>query len=147
MHKHFKLQFVKGLESLKAEINSFSNEKMMWETKVGVSNSAGNLALHLIGNLNHFIGAQFGKTGFIREREKEFSDKSISREVMLSNINETILVVEESFNKLPESALKKVFPLNTFGENKTVEEVLLILLAHFNYHLGQINYFRRQLQP
>lgn len=143
MNTKFKLQFVKGLESLKTEITAFKDETLLWKIKGDISNSAGNLTLHLIGNLNHFIGAQLGKTGYIREREKEFSDKNIPAAELIFKIESTIKMINNTFEQLTESALKNAFPLNTLGENKTVDEALLILLAHLNYHLGQINYCRR----
>lgn len=139
----FKNSFVKGLESLKTEISLFQKEEDLWKPGPGISNSAGNLTLHLIGNLNHFIGAQLGKTGYIREREKEFSDKNIPAAELIFKIEATIKMINITFEQLTESTLKNAFPLNTLGENKTVDEALLILLAHLNYHLGQINYCRR----
>ena len=143
MIEQLKLQFVKGLESLKTELTLFKNENDLWVSKDGISNTAGNLALHLIGNINHFIGAQIGNNGFIREREKEFNDKNISVKVILENIDKTIQVVEKSFSGLTEENLHKLKNVNAAGEEKTGLVFLLHLIAHFNYHLGQINYYRR----
>jgi Protein of unknown function (DUF1572) len=143
MINHFKNQFVKGLESLKTEINLFETEEQLWVAKNGISNSAGNLALHLIGNLNHFIGAQVGNTGYVRERDKEFSDKNVPRATILGHIDNTIQMIENSFRNLNDETLKSLLKLNTAGELKTGVEVLLHLLAHLHYHIGQINYYRR----
>ncbi len=142
----FKNSFIKGLESLKTEISSFQKEESMWKLAPGISNSAGNLALHLVGNLNHFIGAQIGNTGYVRERDLEFSDKNVPRETILGSIEKTIGMIENSFKNLNDETLKTLLKLNTAGELKTGIEVLLHLLSHFNYHLGQINYCRRMLE-
>jgi len=143
MIEHFKQVFIKGLDNLASELLEFINEKDLWLVKQGISNSAGNLTLHLIGNLNHFIGAQVGHTGFIREREKEFSDKNIPVAVLIKHIDSIKEMLNETFSHLTNNDLTNIFPLNTFGENKTVHEVLIILTGHLNYHLGQINYYRR----
>lgn len=146
MKNHFKEIFLKNLDSLAVEIKAYGKEDVMWRLHAEISNSAGNLALHLVGNLNHFIGAQLGKTGYVREREKEFSEKHIARTILLEKIELTKKMVASAFDALTDEDLKKIFPLAQFGENKSIHEVLLILLTHFNYHLGQINYHRRLIK-
>jgi hypothetical protein len=146
MKNHFKEIFLKNLDSLAGEIAAYEKESTMWITHAGISNCAGNLALHLIGNVNHFIGAQLGSTGYVRERDKEFSEKNISRNVLLQKIESTKKIVAFAFDALTNAELKKIFPLTHFGEGKTTHEVLLILLTHFNYHLGQVNYHRRLIK-
>lgn len=143
MKTHFKEIFLKNLDSLAAELSAYTHENHIWELRSGISNCAGNLALHLIGNLNHFIGSQLGNTGYIREREKEFGDKDVSRDVLVEKITATKKMIQIAFDNLQENDLQKQFPLTHFGEGKTTHEVLLILLTHFNYHLGQVNYHRR----
>ncbi len=69
--------FERDLLKLKEEISLYKDENNLWVTEKQISNAAGNLTLHLIGNLNHFIGATLGHTGYVREREKEFSTKNI----------------------------------------------------------------------
>ena len=54
----------RDLEKLKTEISSFKDEKKIWEISGEVKNSAGNLCLHLCGNLQHFIGAALGNSGY-----------------------------------------------------------------------------------
>ncbi|HLP13292.1 MAG TPA: DUF1572 family protein [Flavobacteriales bacterium] len=143
MKNHFKEIFLKNLDSLAAELSAYTDENHIWELRSGISNCAGNLALHLIGNLNHFIGSQLGNTGYVREREKEFGDKDVSRDVLVEKITATKKMIQIAFDNLRENDLQKQFPLTHFGEAKTTHEVLLILLTHFNYHLGQVNYHRR----
>ena len=88
--------FERDLNKLIIEINLYKEENSLWIIKEGISNSAGNLCLHIIGNLNHFIGAVLGNSGYVREREKEFSLKNIPRKELVSNIEKTIAVVKES---------------------------------------------------
>jgi hypothetical protein len=137
--------FDRDLNKLIAEINLYKNETDLWTIKEGISNSAGNLCLHLMGNLNHFIGAVLGNTGYVREREKEFSDKNIPVKDLVHSIEKTIVVVKESLAKLSAADFEKIFPLEVFGKPLKTELFMVHLATHLSYHLGQINYHRRLL--
>ena len=138
--------FERDLNKLKDEINLYKDEESLWIVTGEVSNSGGNLCLHLIGNLNHFIGALLGESGFVRERESEFSSKNVSREELSENIEKTIKTVVESLDKLSDEDFDKDFPIEKHGTAQKIDYILLHLLTHLNYHLGQINYHRRLLQ-
>ncbi len=131
------------LQKLEDEIKSFPEEALIWKTSGDVKNSAGNLCLHLCGNLQHFIGNILGKTYYVRDRDSEFSSKNISREKLLGEINNAKEAVRISLEKLSDGDLQKIYPQNFLGKDVTVEYFLLHLLSHFDYHLGQINYLRR----
>jgi len=133
----------KDLKKLQKEINEYASEDDLWMVAKDIKNSGGNLTIHLIGNLNHFIGAILGNSGYIRVRDKEFNLKNISRKKMLSEIDALIIGLEEVFLSLNKDDLAKVYPLNVFGKEMTTAYFLLHLYGHLNYHLGQINYHRR----
>ena len=133
----------RDLNKLKEELNAYASEESIWAVKDGISNSAGNLTLHLIGNLNHFIGATLGNSGYVREREKEFSLKNIPRHELIRNIDETIVVVQQTLLKLTQADLEKTFPIQVMQVDNTTGYMLTHLVAHLNYPLGQINYHRR----
>jgi hypothetical protein len=135
--------FERDLQKLGTEINLYRDEDDLWVIKAGISNSAGNLCLHLIGNLNHFIGATLGNTGYVRHRDDEFSLKNIPRQDLLMNIDNTILIVTETLSKLTEADMEKDFPLEKHGTIVSTTHMLLHLYGHLSYHLGQINYHRR----
>lgn len=137
--------FERDLLQLKKEIESYSDENKLWIVKEGISNSAGNLCLHLTGNLNHFIGASLGSTGYVRNRDNEFSLKNISKKELLQDIDKTIEVVKATLSKLSREDFEKDFPLEKHGKIVTTDFMLLHLVTHFNYHLGQINYHRRMI--
>jgi hypothetical protein len=140
-----KILFNRDLNILKFEIESYQNEINLWKIESNISNSAGNLCLHLIGNLNTYIGAEFGKTGYIRKRALEFSLKDIPKTELLSKIEATRIVVNNALNVICEEDLNTEYPLLVF-QNKTSTEFMLIhLTTHLAYHLGQINYHRRLL--
>lgn len=137
--------FTRDLNKLKIEIESYQNEEVLWKIDKNILNSAGNLCLHLVGNLNTYIGGEIGKTGYIRNRELEFSLKSVSRTELIQQIKSTIDVISCSLDKLTEEDLEKDYPLNPLGYTMTTEYFLIHLFGHLSYHLGQINYHRRLL--
>lgn len=145
MKEILKNNFIKSIDTLYNEISLFENENDLWISSKNITNSAGNLCLHLIGNINHFIGAVIDNNGYVRQRENEFKIKNIERNHLLLELVNLKKIIDNMFQNIKEVYLFEVYPLNTFGENKSVLEVFLILIAHFNYHLGQINYFRRLL--
>ena len=141
-----KLLFERDLKRLKFEIESYRNEKNLWRTEKGITNSAGNLCLHLISNLNMFIGAQLGKTNYIRHRELEFSSKDILRTELVTKINETLAMVDKTLDKLTDEQMKDEYPILVFKQKTSTEYFLVHLTTHLAYHLGQINYHRRLLE-
>lgn len=135
--------FTRDLLKLRTEIELYREEENIWKIEKNIANSAGNLCLHLIGNLNAHIGKVIGKTDYIRNRDLEFSLKNVPQKHLLTMIDETILVVSSAFNNLNEGDLASEYPVLVF-ENKTTTEFMLVHLAtHLAYHLGQVNYHRR----
>ena len=137
--------FERDLNRLKTEIELYTNENNLWQIEKGISNSAGNLCLHLIGNLNIFIGNVLGKTDYVRNRPLEFSLKNIPRADLLQSINATIVMVDRTLNALREEDLQLEFPILVFEKKTSTEFMLIHLTTHLSYHLGQINYHRRLL--
>ncbi|HQR00332.1 MAG TPA: DUF1572 family protein [Ferruginibacter sp.] len=135
--------FERDLKRLANEISLYKDESHIWTVQKDISNSAGNLCLHLLGNLNHFIGATLGHTGYVRHRDDEFSLKNIPRQDLLLNISNCLLIVTETLQKLPEKDLAADFPIEVFGKKDSTEYMLVHLATHLSYHLGQINYHRR----
>ncbi len=133
----------RDLNKLKTEISAYKDESNLWLVEKGITNSAGNLCLHLIGNLNTYIGAEIGKTGYIRHRDLEFSLKNIPRQELLEKIDQTIQVVETALDGLNENELDMEYPILVFAEKTSTGYFLVHLAVHLGYHLGQINYHRR----
>ena len=135
--------YKRDLEKLKSEIEQYASEADIWKTDSGITNSAGNLCLHLIGNLQHFFGAVLGESGYVRDRDSEFSSVGISRTNLLTDIDATVSVVIDTLGRLSDDDLAKTYPIEVFGYPMTTGFFLTHLATHFNYHLGQINYRRR----
>jgi Protein of unknown function (DUF1572) len=145
MIETLKTLFTRDLERLKKEVELYDNENNLWIVEKGIANSAGNLCLHLIGNLNTYIGKELGKTTYVRNRELEFSLKKIPRTELINSIDETILIVNSSLDKLAQDDLLKEYPIIVFEKSTSTEYLLVHLTTHLTYHLGQINYHRRIL--
>lgn len=137
---------VRDLGKLREEIGLYKEENSLWLLKDGISNSGGNLCLHLVGNLKHFIGATLGNTGYVRQRDLEFSSKNIPRADLIAALDETMQIVQQTLDGMQDEDLSKSFPLEKHGEIVRTDFMLLHLITHLDYHLGQINYHRRLLE-
>ena len=136
----------RDIAKLQKELQLYTKEESLWITNKEIKNSAGNLAIHLIGNLNHFIGAILGNSGYIRQRDKEFNDKNIPLKLILDELDNVKETIEKAILALTENDLKNEYSLNVFKkEHMSTEYFLIHLYGHLNYHLGQINYHRRLL--
>src|SRR4249920_1049246 len=80
--------FDTALQQLKNEINNYTHKENVWKIDGQIKNSGGTLCLHLLGNLNHFIGAVLGNTGYVRQRDNEFSDRNLPTSKMMKDIDE-----------------------------------------------------------
>src|SRR3982751_6613013 len=133
------------IDKLRSEVKSFPDDRSLWKTSGDIPNSAGNLALHLIGNLNHFLGATISKNGYIRDRDSEFSSGGISKDQLLGEIAKVKKVVNDAVRSVAENEMQKTYPVQFQDKDVSTEYVLVYLLGHLNYHLGQIDYHRRLL--
>jgi len=131
------------LSKLNKELALYTDENCLWKTPKGINNSGGNLYLHLIGNLNHFIGAVLGNSGYKRKRDEEFVIKNIPISDLQKQIDATKEVVINTLKKLNSDDFDAIYPINVFGTEMTTTYFLIHLTGHLNYHLGQINYHRR----
>lgn len=138
---------VRDLHALEREIEAYPDDDLLWLTPPGISNSAGNLALHLTGNLRHFVGATLGKSGYVRNRDAEFATRGMSRADLVSEIRAAIMDVERALSELDDSRIDATFPIPIGPEQKKVRtgDWLVHLAGHLTYHLGQIDYHRRLL--
>jgi uncharacterized damage-inducible protein DinB len=135
-----------NLHNLQKEIEAFKEDAELRQTLPGVSNSAGNLCLHICGNLQHFVGTILGKTGYERNREAEFSSNSMTQETLLREIQTTQVVMQEVIPFLSELEWEKEYPIQVFQEPMRTGYFLMHLSMHLSYHLGQINYLRRIME-
>ena len=134
---------IRELQTLRRELEAYDDESQIWQVPAGITNSAGTLTLHLVGNLQAFVGASLGGSGYIRDRDAEFTRRDVPRTEMIQEIERTEKIVEASLNRLEDDQLSRPFPV-AFGEISVATSDFLIHLAtHLAFHLGQIDYHRR----
>ncbi len=137
--------FTRDLNKLKTEILTYRSEENIWITDKEIKNSGGNLCLHLIGNLNTYIGAQMGNSGYLRNREQEFSQQNVPVQQLITMIEETILIIRSVLQNMTVAKLDEEHPFLVFEQKTSTQFLLIHLATHLAYHLGQINYHRRLL--
>ena len=134
---------VRDLNKVIAELNLFTHESNIWVVDGTISNSAGNLALHISGAISHFVGAVLGNDGYIRNRESEFTVKNLSKEEVLGKVRDAAATASRVLPSISEDELDLPFPEKIGNRELTIRFFLIHFVGHVNYHLGQINYHRR----
>ncbi len=145
MTTEFAQLFDRDIRRLYKEMESYPSEQLIWQKTEGIANSGGNLCLHLMGNLNEYIGRILGNNPYQRDRPHEFSAMDIPQKELLTMIEETRKSVVKTLENLDFEKLNELYPENVLGYDMTVSYFLIHLEGHLNYHLGQINYHRRIL--
>lgn len=135
--------FKRDLDRLLVECDQYTDHQKLWVRSGSISNPAGNLILHICGNLNHFIGKILGGTGYERDREAEFAQQNLPHQQLRQIILKTDTTVTAVLSSLKEEDLVQPYPVEIAGLRMSVSSILIHLLGHLNYHLGQINYHRR----
>ncbi len=135
--------YERDIRKLIEEVNLFRNEEDLWRTHGSVKNSAGNLVLHIIGGLNHLIGATLAQTGYLRDRGQEFIRKGVERKYLVSQLEELVPMINKTVNGLTPENMEAEYPIFFDYPKASTSYVLLQLLLHLNYHLEQVNYLRR----
>jgi uncharacterized damage-inducible protein DinB len=135
------------LEHLRDEVRKTVeplSEKELWQKPIDPGNSIGHLILHLTGNLNHYVGAQLGGTGYVRDREREFSEANPpSKDVALASLDKAVATFRQVVGGLSADQLAAPHSEKRFGP---VFNGLVHLVAHFAIHRGQMSYIVRLLQ-
>lgn len=135
--------FEEGLTKLAEEINQYPDDASLWIPLEGINNPGGNLCLHLNGNLQHFLGAVLNDSGYVRNRDAEFSLKNITKKKLLDEVEATKMSVRDTLEQLSKKTLEMQYPIVALAEPCSTEHFLVYLLSHLNYHIGQVNYHRR----
>lgn len=137
--------YKRDLAKVKAEIELYPNEADLWRIDGEILNSAGTLCLHIAGNLRHFFGAVLGESGYVRDRDGEFSARGVSRAELLAGVDAALADVSATLAELTDEDLERTYPIEVFGSPMKTGFFLTHLATHLNWHLGQINYHRRLL--
>jgi uncharacterized damage-inducible protein DinB len=137
--------FVRELETVQREVEMCPDDVRLWSTMPGVSNSVGNLAAHLAGNVQHFVGAVLGKSGYIRNRDYEFARREGTRAEIVSDLQAAIDAVKKYLPALTDADLERDYPEAVGGVTMRTSLFLMHLASHAAFHMGQADYLRRSL--
>ena len=133
----------RDLRAMAREVRAYPDDASVWQTLPGVTNSGGTLALHAEGNIRHFIGSVLGGTGYVRDRDAEFSRRGVPREELASGLEAAATEVAQVLPGVPAARLNEPWPAPVGGVHVTTGDFLTHLAAHLGYHLGQADYHRR----
>jgi hypothetical protein len=136
---------LRELDSFVREIEAFPNDDLVWQTVPGVTNSAGHLAQHVAGNLQHFVGALLGGTGYVRRRDAEFSDRTRTRGELAAELRKAASAVSATFDGKSIGDFPAVYPADLPDARLPTPLFLVQLEAHLAFHLGQAGYLRRMV--
>ena len=134
---------VRDLQGFQREIALFPDDQAVWTTRPGVANAAGNLALHVAGNIRHFIGNNLGGIAYRRDRDAEFGRRSGSRDELIAGLGRALEAAQEVLPRLTAEQLERPFPGAHTPHPVSTRRFLLHLATHTAFHLGQAGYLRR----
>jgi uncharacterized damage-inducible protein DinB len=137
--------FQRDLKRLLQQVQTFSDEDLIWRCPPGITNSAGNLALHLEGNLRDYVGRLMGGVPYQRVRDQEFAGKGVAIAEIAARIADIGQTIPDVIGKLSDHQMQAVFPESPLPGTISTQHFLIHLHGHLNYHLGQIDYLRRIL--
>jgi uncharacterized damage-inducible protein DinB len=131
----------RDLQRLIDDLEAYPDEASVWALRGDIKNSAGTLTLHLIGNLNHYIGQRLGESGYTRQRDLEFSRRDVPRAELIQGLRDTMAMLDRVL-ALPLD-VSATYPELVLKEPMTTQQFLIHLYGHLNWHRGQVNYHRR----
>lgn len=117
-----------------------------WRKPFPFGNSFGHLILHLTGNLNYYIGAQIAGTGYLRDREREFTEKNRpSKEETLKGLDDAVqLVVQTIETQSSDDWLSEYTAAGATARNRL--EMVAHCAGHMQLHIGQMIYLGYELK-
>jgi uncharacterized damage-inducible protein DinB len=137
------LLITRELRAFRRELDAYPDDASVWRVIPGVPNTGGTLALHVAGNIQHFIGAIVGRDGYVRDRDAEFARRDVPRAELIAGLDAAIRAVERTFSSASDDLMQGAYPEPIATRTVAAADFLVHLVAHLAYHLGQIDYHRR----
>ena len=141
-----KTALIEALEKQRNDVRELAEplgDAQFWTKPIEPGNSVGHLVLHLAGNLNYFVGGQLGGSGYVRDREREFTETQVpSKAEALRKLDDAVATFRRVVSGLSAEQLAAPHPETRFG---LVMNALTHLLLHFALHRGQMSYIVRLL--
>ena len=133
----------RDLRTLRRELEAYPDERQIWQPVTGLANTAGTLALHLAGNLKHYVGACWGGTGYVRNRDAEFARRDVPRAELIAEIERARAAVAGGLGAVGPGELDAEYPELIGGCRVRAGDYLVHTAVHLAYHLGQVDSHRR----
>lgn len=131
------------LRALRRELELYPTDEALWATPPGITNAGGTLAIHVLGNLRHYVGDRLGGTGYVRDRPSEFAVRGVPRERILAELDRAVEDVRASLERLDPARLEQPYPDVVGGHRVETADYLAQVAVHLAYHVGQLDYHRR----
>lgn len=136
---------LREIESVRRSVEAYPTDESLWTPVTGITNTGGTLALHIAGNVRHFLGNLLGGVPYTRDRDAEFSNRSATRAEIVALIEETRKAIAATIPKLSNDVLAGPFPIQLVGRTVSTADIVIHLASHLAYHLGQMDYHRRMV--
>lgn len=136
---------MRDLRAVRRELDAYPDDASVWRAVPGLPNTAGTLALHVAGNLRHFVGAMLGRDGYVRDRDAEFARRDVPRSELLAGIDAAIAAVDRALPAVEDALLERPWPEPIAKRTVRARDFAVHLVAHLAYHLGQMDYHRRMV--
>jgi hypothetical protein len=120
-------------------LGSLSDDEL-WSTAGNIPNSIGTLARHVTGNLNHHFGAAILKSGYVRIRDREFTDRDISRTQVIADLQAAAQIARQALDAVDEQALDKPYTSPDGQVYESLAYCIVHMVIHFAMHYGQADY-------
>jgi uncharacterized damage-inducible protein DinB len=141
-------EFANHFENIAAKLRKWVeplSDGQFWTNPYAYGNSVGHLVLHLTGNLSYYIGAQIAASGYVRNRDREFTETSRpSKQEALVAFDRAIQSVVATVREQSAADWSAEYSAERSKE-KNRFAILLSCAAHADHHLGQIIYLSKEL--
>ena len=141
--------FARRYEELAAKVNELSaplSDEQFWTKPFAFGNSFGHLVLHLTGNLNYYIGAEIAGTGYVRDRDREFTEaaRPTKKEVM-RRFDDAVAIVLRTARAQMEADWAKAYTAMREEDVDNRFNIFLRCASHLHHHVGQMVYLQKEL--
>jgi uncharacterized damage-inducible protein DinB len=121
-------------------------QEQFWHNPFSYGNSAGHLILHMTGNLNYYIGASVARTGYIRNRDREFSEtEKPDKTKVMHAFDQAIAMVVATIKKQKPEDWMVVYSAEREPEAKERFMIFLRCAGHAYHHVGQLIFLNKEL--
>jgi uncharacterized damage-inducible protein DinB len=123
-------------------------DEKFWRNPYGYGNSVGHLVLHLTGNLNYYVGARIAGTGYVRNREREFTQpERPAKAQVVHEFDRAMAMVLDTIRTQSPADWALAYSAEREPEATDRFTVLLRCAGHAYHHVGQIIYLCKELAP